>query len=66
MKKQLKLLLVDFDGVLNNGRFYRPDPEQSKMGKMASETIFYGKAKMEQVNRREASQLHIDVLDHVE
>lgn len=40
-KKQLKLLLVDFDGVLSNGRFYHvPDQTRKEIGRAASEIIF--------------------------
>jgi FMN phosphatase YigB (HAD superfamily) len=40
-KKQLSLLLVDFDGVLSNGRFYYvPDQIRKEIGKAASEIIF--------------------------
>lgn len=41
MKKQLKLLLVDFDGVLSDGRFYySPDPVQKELGDTAANVIF--------------------------
>jgi FMN phosphatase YigB (HAD superfamily) len=41
MKKQLKLLLVDFDGVLSNGRFYYlPDSDQKELAAIAEHAIF--------------------------
>jgi len=41
MRHQLKLLLVDFDGVMSNGRFYNAeDEEQAKMGVQAVQHIF--------------------------
>ncbi|HEU5121962.1 MAG TPA: HAD family hydrolase [Candidatus Saccharimonadales bacterium] len=39
--KRLKLLLVDFDGVTSNGRFYRSSIESEKhLGKAAADYIF--------------------------
>ena len=41
MKKQLRLLLVDFDGVLSNGRFYHvPDDIRGQVGSRAAQIIF--------------------------
>lgn len=41
MKKKLALLLVDFDGVMSNGRFYNStDVSEQEMGKKAVENIF--------------------------
>jgi FMN phosphatase YigB (HAD superfamily) len=41
VKKQLKLLLVDFDGVMSSGRFYTTDNvEEEALAKVAEESIF--------------------------
>jgi hypothetical protein len=41
VKQKLKLLLVDFDGVISNGRFYNStDLSEQKIGKKAVAAIF--------------------------
>lgn len=41
MKKQLKLLLVDFDGVMSNDRFYNGSTEtETQLGAQAIKHIF--------------------------
>jgi len=40
-KKKLKLLLVDFDGVMSNGRFYNTDkPSQQDLADTVAAHIF--------------------------